>query len=245
MNCDASLPSGSRGSRSATRLGKLPLKEARHEVLNPLKPESRTSTVEIKVYTIKLDTPPWLRRAIVYLGIPAAAIFGVSALVYADVEMPHSFANGEVLHADAMNENFEALRDGINALEPFPPILHTFSIQENPPSATTVTHPDGASSVTFPEDGLYTITLNAHAAHSNPHTWAGTDWVVGGSAARLDSMASCPSGVGQAAPHSASCVTWFRATAGQTVTLLPRYSVVYDAPNHAFMFEYMVQRVGD
>ena len=73
--------------------------------------------MDIKVYTVKLDTPPWLRRIIVYLAIPAAAILSVSAIVYADVALPHTFHEGDTLSASTMNENFVALQDAIAELE--------------------------------------------------------------------------------------------------------------------------------
>ena len=67
---------------------------------------------------------------------------------------------------------------------------------------------------------------------------------------RLDSMAKCP----QAAPanpqnddQSSTCTTLFRATAGQTVTLLPQYRVMYTSGgvHHVFHFDYLVERIGN
>jgi hypothetical protein len=70
--------------------------------------------MQIKVYVIDVRVPRWARRAAIYGGVPAAVMLGASALVWADVTLPHTFTAGETLTAANLNASFEALRDAIN-----------------------------------------------------------------------------------------------------------------------------------
>jgi hypothetical protein len=73
--------------------------------------------MEIKVYTISIEPPRWLRRW-VWQGAPATCLLvATSAVVQADtVILPHQFQDGEFLSAASMNADFAALQDGINHL---------------------------------------------------------------------------------------------------------------------------------
>ncbi len=57
-----------------------------------------------------------LKRGLLCGGVPAFMLG--ATLVYADVTVPNSFAKGDGLSAKSMNDNFSALRDGINAVLP-------------------------------------------------------------------------------------------------------------------------------
>jgi microcystin-dependent protein len=73
--------------------------------------------MQIKVYAIEVKIPRWAKRAMVFGVIPVVVLLGtVHYLRAADVSVPHSFSNNDVLSALDMNENFDALKTGINNL---------------------------------------------------------------------------------------------------------------------------------
>jgi hypothetical protein len=74
--------------------------------------------VQIKVYVIDVKVPRWARSLAIYGGIPAALMLGLSAVVRADVTLPHTFVANETLTAASLNANFQALRDAINESDP-------------------------------------------------------------------------------------------------------------------------------
>jgi hypothetical protein len=181
-------------------------------------------------------------------GIAIGFTLGLGAWrVYADV--PNTFKAGDTVSAQKMMDNFNALQASVNSLAPkFTPVTYYFGIQSNPPSGVTVTHPSGASTVTFVVAGLYKVTLTARASHTDNFTNVSTKWVIGGDATRLDSMSRCAESAPTAPQYAdliATCTTVWRATAGQTATLLPQYDVTYTMPGHDFAFGYIVERIGD
>lgn len=75
---------------------------------------------------IDFELPRWAKRTLVFVGVPATILLGVSALLRADpVSVPNTFADGETLSASKMNANFAALRDAINDPDPACPKGYT------------------------------------------------------------------------------------------------------------------------
>jgi hypothetical protein len=76
--------------------------------------------MQIKVYTVDFEFPRWLKRSLLFAGIPIAILLGVGAAVKAAGALSNvsivSFASGETLSADKMNANFGNLVTGINNL---------------------------------------------------------------------------------------------------------------------------------
>jgi hypothetical protein len=80
--------------------------------------------MQIKVYTIEFKLPRWLKRALLFAGIPLAVLLGVGAAVRAAVTFPVAiavtqFADTEVLSAKKLNDNLanlSVLQDAVNAL---------------------------------------------------------------------------------------------------------------------------------
>jgi hypothetical protein len=75
--------------------------------------------MQIKVYTIEVKLPRWLKRVLVFAGIPAVVLLGVAVAVRAQSTLPVSvqpFGPTETLSALKMNTNFDILVGGINSL---------------------------------------------------------------------------------------------------------------------------------
>lgn len=72
--------------------------------------------MEIKVYTIKLEPPRWLRNVLVYALLPIAVLLGGALAVRAGM-MLKSFVPGTAIMADEVNSNFSILDGRITALE--------------------------------------------------------------------------------------------------------------------------------
>lgn len=72
--------------------------------------------MQIKVYTIDVRFPRWLKRALVFGAIPAAVLLGTVHYLRADVTVPNAFADGDTLSAARLNENFTALQTAMNSL---------------------------------------------------------------------------------------------------------------------------------
>jgi microcystin-dependent protein len=105
--------------------------------------------MQIKVYTIDVRFPPWLKRALVFGAIPAAVLLGTVHYLRADVTVPNTFADGETLSAAKMNANFNSMKTGLDAL------------------ATTVTTLQGTVSSSAVPPG----TVVAFAGASTPTGW--------------------------------------------------------------------------
>jgi hypothetical protein len=72
--------------------------------------------MQIKVYTIDVKLPRWLKRAVLFGAIPAAVMLGAVHYLRADVTVRHSFTNGQLLSASDINDNFSDLQSGLNSL---------------------------------------------------------------------------------------------------------------------------------
>jgi hypothetical protein len=80
--------------------------------------------MQIKVYTIEFKLPRWVKRTLLFAGIPLVVLLGVGAAVRAAVTFPVAvdvtkFENTEVLSADKLNKNLDnltLLQDAVNAL---------------------------------------------------------------------------------------------------------------------------------
>jgi hypothetical protein len=75
--------------------------------------------MQIKVYTIEFKLPRWVKRTLLFAGIPLAVLLGVGAAVRAAVTFPvavSSFAESETLSATKLNTNLTTLQDGVNSL---------------------------------------------------------------------------------------------------------------------------------
>jgi microcystin-dependent protein len=72
--------------------------------------------MRIKVYSVDVQLPRWLKRTAIFAGIPAAVLLGFLHYLRADVAVPNTFSDGDTLSATKMNANFSALQTGINTL---------------------------------------------------------------------------------------------------------------------------------
>jgi hypothetical protein len=74
--------------------------------------------MKIKVYVIDLKLPRWLRRTLVFVGVPAV-VLGLGALVHAALPAPvATFADGTVLSA-ALSKHWSWCHDmGTRAARP-------------------------------------------------------------------------------------------------------------------------------
>jgi microcystin-dependent protein len=72
--------------------------------------------MKINVYTIDIQLPRWLKRAIIFGAIPATVLLGTVHYLRADVAIPNTFADGDTLSAAKVNANFAVLQGGINTL---------------------------------------------------------------------------------------------------------------------------------
>jgi hypothetical protein len=75
--------------------------------------------MKINVYTIDLETPRWLRKAIAYVA-PVVLVCG-AGIAYAKV--PHTFQSHQVLTASDLNDNFNNFDSRVSALEAAPSVL--------------------------------------------------------------------------------------------------------------------------
>jgi microcystin-dependent protein len=73
--------------------------------------------MQVKVYTIDVQLPRWLKRAIVFGAIPAAVLLGAVHYLRADVTVPNIFSNGDVLSAEKINANFSTLAATVTTLQ--------------------------------------------------------------------------------------------------------------------------------
>jgi hypothetical protein len=200
---------------------------------------------------IDIDIPPWTKWLVSGVATGLALCLGAARLVADTVTAKTDWVHGDTLSAADLNANFKKLQDAINANAPqFQPVTSSFSMQQDPPSGQWTTHPSGAQAVTFSVAGLYKVSLLSRVEHSNNFSDVTTGWTLGGNATRLDSMGICPQGATgspQNDDQASTCTTLFRATAGQSLTLLPQYRVIYGsgAVHHAFHFDYLVERIGN
>jgi microcystin-dependent protein len=72
--------------------------------------------MEIKVYTVSLAPPRWLRRLLVYVALPIGVVVGAATAVHAGVTMI-PFSTGTKISSLDVNSNFKALGDAVNALQ--------------------------------------------------------------------------------------------------------------------------------
>jgi hypothetical protein len=72
--------------------------------------------MEIRVYTIKLNPPRWLRNVIVYAVMPIGALVGATAVVRAAITLT-PFTTGMPIKAAEVNTNFTTLGDAVTALQ--------------------------------------------------------------------------------------------------------------------------------
>jgi hypothetical protein len=87
--------------------------------------------MEIKVYTVKLNPPHWLRNVIVYGLLPAGVLLGGALAVHAAVSIT-TFQPNTAISSDAVNKNFAALKAAVENLQHAP----TVSTALSPGSAT-------------------------------------------------------------------------------------------------------------
>ncbi|HEY4158689.1 MAG TPA: hypothetical protein VGM29_11355 [Polyangiaceae bacterium] len=72
--------------------------------------------MEIRIYSIKLSPPRWLRHALVYAVLPAGVLLGATTAVRAAVNLT-KFTAGTPIAADDVNANFKTLGDAVSALQ--------------------------------------------------------------------------------------------------------------------------------
>jgi hypothetical protein len=72
--------------------------------------------MKIKVYTIDVRAPQWLKRSAAFVILPVVVVLGVAAGVRAaTVPTLVTFNPGDTLSAANINANFKALQDAVNA----------------------------------------------------------------------------------------------------------------------------------
>jgi len=98
--------------------------------------------MKIRVYVVDVKMPRWLRRTLMFGGVPAV-ILGLCALVYAAaVNGQVDFADGDVLTAATLNGHLAALQNQIQAPPPKSVVM------------TTLTAADLADTTKFSATGL-------------------------------------------------------------------------------------------
>jgi hypothetical protein len=68
-----------------------------------------------KVVTVDLEIPARVKRWVLRVGIPACVLLGGGALAWAG--LPHTFADGQVLSAQDLDDNFNALDTRLTAVQ--------------------------------------------------------------------------------------------------------------------------------
>jgi hypothetical protein len=71
--------------------------------------------MQLKVYTIELNPPSWLRKVLVYVGLPVGVLLGSAMAVRAGVTLT-TFTAGSAIKAADVNANFAALQGAIPQL---------------------------------------------------------------------------------------------------------------------------------
>jgi len=79
--------------------------------------------MEIRIYTIKLNPPQWVRNVILYALLPAGALFGGALAVRAGVTLTTFAPNTPIRSAD-VNQNFSRLNNAIAALQTSSALLY-------------------------------------------------------------------------------------------------------------------------
>ena len=105
-------------------------------------------------FVIRFQLPTRLSAR--WLWVFATVGLGVGALAYATV--PHTFATGEALSAQKMNENFAALDSRLKALEASSTSLT--AVKQTTQSLGTTTTELSALTVTFPGSGTAIVVVN-------------------------------------------------------------------------------------
>ena len=72
--------------------------------------------MQIRIYTIDVPFPRWLKRACVFGVFPAVILLGLTHYLRADVTLPNTFKDGDTLSAKSINDNFATVATGINTL---------------------------------------------------------------------------------------------------------------------------------
>ncbi|HEY4158387.1 MAG TPA: hypothetical protein VGM29_09825 [Polyangiaceae bacterium] len=79
--------------------------------------------MEIKIYTLKLSPPRWLRNTLVYAVLPVGALLGAAVTVRAAVTLTTFTSNTPIKAAD-VNANFTNLNTAITALQTSSALLY-------------------------------------------------------------------------------------------------------------------------
>ncbi|HEY2407345.1 MAG TPA: hypothetical protein VGI10_15145 [Polyangiaceae bacterium] len=79
--------------------------------------------MEIKIYTLKLSPPRWLRNTIFYAVLPIGALLGAAVTVRAAVTLTTFTSNTPIKAAD-VNANFTNLNTAITALQTSSALLY-------------------------------------------------------------------------------------------------------------------------
>ena len=85
--------------------------------------------MKLKVYVLDLEIPKSIKRRALLVGIPLATLLAAGVAL---ATVPHTFANGQVLNATDLNDNFTSLDARLTALEAKRPVAkvgtHTYSL---------------------------------------------------------------------------------------------------------------------
>ena len=74
--------------------------------------------MQIKIYTVDFRLPRWLKRTLIFAGVAAAILVGVSASIRAATPVAvTTYADGETLSAAKLNTNLANLKQGIDDLQ--------------------------------------------------------------------------------------------------------------------------------
>jgi hypothetical protein len=94
--------------------------------------------MEIKVYTIELDAPRWVKRAIVLGVLPVGALLGAALVARAGVSLT-TFTPNTKISAKEVNDNFTALGNAVAGLAPANTVPKITAWQTYTPALTTDT----------------------------------------------------------------------------------------------------------
>lgn len=202
----------------------------------------------------------WIRRFLV-AGCTIGA-FGVGIAATSPIDTSW-IGSGKTLSSSSLQANLQGLQNQVITLESgletldtqhssgatgIPPEFLVFATASNPSQSSLTSHPSGASVFTASSPGLYRVTLSSRGTPNNRFTALNAQWVIAGSATRLDSMGMCRVGApGDPANEdlAGTCMTVFRATAGQTISLLPQYYVTWVSTGViSFYFNALIERIG-
>jgi hypothetical protein len=115
--------------------------------------------MRVKIIVVDMEIPPKVKRWALRLGLPLGVLLGTAGIAYA--ALPHTFATGEVLSADNLNNDLSSLDARISALEakasaPTPQVITGLITQSGGTWSVTQAEPVGSVSGVYVSGSIYT-----------------------------------------------------------------------------------------